>query len=183
MDREQNEESNNSPLWAVFFIFCPPDIPPWGPLPTMDLNDSNHTRWQGPGWKLATLASFVHQSDYSLFWRGFFLFCPLGMHPMEAPTHCGPLPLSQHQMTESRMKTCRFGKFCASMGEKSNYCLFWATMSTTCYSDFPTSSLSIFKYHEWKLIYIKFLIQWWKLHSSISLRLYMTVLRRHLSHS
>ena len=109
-------------------------------------------------------------------------FCPQGMPTMGPSPLSGPIPPHPHQMTGTRIEIHCVGKLSISMREKCNYSLSWATKRTTFMQLFTTSPLLIFKHYEWKMIYIKFLIQWWKLLSSVFLPSDTRTFKRHLCH-
>ena len=118
-----------------------------------------------------------------LFWGGDLpLFCAQGMPTMGPSPLSGPLPPQPHQMTGTRIENRCFGKLSVSMREKCNYSLFWATIGTTFMHLFTTLSLLIFKHYERKMIFIKFLIQWWKLLSSVFLPSETITFKRRLCH-
>ena len=139
---------------------------PYEPLPLRP-HQLAGTRMKNRLWQFLRMNE--KEIQLHLFWggggEGLPLFCAQGMPTMGPSPLSGPLPPQPHQMTGTRIENRCFGKLSVSMREKCNYSLFWTTFMQL----FTTSSLLIFKYYEWKMIYIEFLIQWWKLLSSFLL--------------
>ena len=183
------EKSKNGPFRAVFTINCPTGMPVIGPSLLYEPLPLRPHQLVGTRMNNRHFGGFcawmIRKSNYlGFFWGGGVcpFFCPQGMCTMgPSPLSC-PIPPQPHQMTGTKIENRCVGKLSTSMREKCNYSLSWATKSTTFMQLFTTSSLLIFKHYEWKMIYIKFLIQWWKLLSSVFLPSDTRTFKRRLCH-